>query len=247
MGLFIRLVPTTGAIAVTADGATYNECGDTEIALFVGKTGPTARIRGVTIQNKLRKIAHQVARKPGAIPGVRASGTITVGVEVENDKCTVDGTDFVLKAANPTGDQVLIGATKAATALNLVDRINRNATTKAKVWASIDSVTPEQVNLTAVKGGTTPNGYTLAETGTSFTVSGANLAGGTIRRKAARVVPGTTGYTYADVQTGDAVTESNIALVWGQTAWETVQQSGKFIRSVEKLLSYWKRTYGRVA
>lgn len=246
MGLFVRLVPTTGAIAATADAPTYAGCGDTEIALFVGKTGPTNRLRGVIIQSKLRKIAHQVARKPGAEPGAKGTGSITVGTEVADDSVTIDGSAFVLKVAAAGALEVTIGADAAETAANLVAKINAHATVKGKVLASINGTTAEQVDLVARRAGTAGN-YNLSESGTSFTISGATMTGGTIRRKVARVVPGVVGYTYADVQTTDAVTESNIALVWGQTAWATVQASGKFVRSVERLLNYFKRVYGRVA
>lgn len=248
MGLFVRIVPTTGAIAVTADGATYASCGDTEIALFVGKTGPTARMKGVMIQDKVRKMAHQLARRLPAEPGVKATADVTVGVEVADDKVTIDGTDFTLKVAAASNVQVTIGATKAETALNLRDKINAHGTVNAKVWASIDSVTPEKVNLVARRAGTAANAYTLAETGTTFTISGATFANGTVARKSALLTPpaGTT-YAVANRATATAVTESTVGLVWGQTAWASAQKSRNFMAAVEKLLKYFKAHYGRVA
>ena len=249
MGLFVRIVPTTGAIAATADAATYAACGDTEIALFVGKTGPTPRQRGIIIQSALRHLAQKLARKiPNvAEPGTRASGSITVGAETNTDTVTIDGTALTVVAANPTSAQILHGATPADTAINLRERINGHATISAKVHAAIDGTTAEKVNLTAHVVGTAGNAYTLAEGGTTFTISGGTLAGGTIKRKTAILVPGNSGFTLADKNTGDAVTEADIGLVWGQTAHASFAKSRLFITSVEKLLSYFKSHYGRVA
>jgi hypothetical protein len=53
---------------VSAAGATWGVCQADEFALFVG-TGATARMKGNTVQNTLRRVARNACKRPGAAPG----------------------------------------------------------------------------------------------------------------------------------------------------------------------------------
>ena len=108
-----------------------------------------------------------------------ATGSFTFAnaVPVDGDKLTIGGQDIVFKAADPIGMQVLIGATLAATAVNLANFINDTPSLGVTANAA-GSV----VNLTATGAGSGGNDLTLARTfatPANGTVSAATLAGGT--------------------------------------------------------------------
>jgi hypothetical protein len=120
---------------------------------------------------------------------VFATGTITSsGVNVSNnDTVTIDGRVFTFKTAlTPAANEVLIGASAAASLTNLVAAINLQGVSgtnygagtlpPAGVYAS--AVTATVVTLTARRGGTTGNSLALAKTAATLTVSGATLSGG---------------------------------------------------------------------
>lgn len=66
--LFLRFKMNSITPTVSAAGATWGVCLADEIALFVG-TGATARMKGATVQNTLRKMARNACKRPGAAPG----------------------------------------------------------------------------------------------------------------------------------------------------------------------------------
>lgn len=107
--------------------------------------------------------------------GVQASGTLTFGAQpAPADTVTINGVAVAFVAANPVGSQVLIGASAAATAANLVAYINANEVTFAARAVLNGSV----ITVEAVAGGTGGNAIGLAKSGANPTVSGATLAGG---------------------------------------------------------------------
>lgn len=112
------------------------------------------------------------------IANTKATGTITVGTEAAGDTVTVAGTVYTARdTLTGTGNEFLIAALPADTAVNLAAAINYaedRATNAVRATAATNVVT-----VTAVADGTAGNALTLAETGSSFTVSGATLAGGT--------------------------------------------------------------------
>ena len=117
--------------------------------------------------------------------GVRASGFVQVGAEVAEDTATIAGSIFTLKAdAAEISTYVQIGATSGETARSLMEEVNQSA---AGASVEADSSTQVQygyipgirVYITARAPGTAGNAITLAEAGSSFTVSGATLTGGT--------------------------------------------------------------------
>lgn len=111
-------------------------------------------------------------------PGVQASGTITIAANPNaGDTLTVDGTAITFVAANPVGNQVLIGASNLATAQNLLTFLNNSA--DANISLSTYQLNNNIITATARVYGTAGNAYTLATTsGGRITLSGATFAGG---------------------------------------------------------------------
>jgi hypothetical protein len=118
-----------------------------------------------------------------SIEDLRASGTVTVGTAVASDTVTVAGTTYTLVTSGTVVEdqdysKVKIGADATATAANLAAAINkreRNRNTTSVIATSAAAV----VTVKAYTEGTAGNAITLAEVGTSFTISGATLANGT--------------------------------------------------------------------
>lgn len=116
-----------------------------------------------------------------------ASGTIAVAtVPAAGDTVTIAGTAVSFVAANPVGNQVLIGATAAATALNLVNfLVGSNDSNLVKATYSLNGST---ITMTATAIGTGGNALTLATSDSAaFTLSGATLSGGTANAGTATV------------------------------------------------------------
>jgi hypothetical protein len=116
-----------------------------------------------------------------------ASGTIAVAaVPTAGDTVTIGGTAVTFVAANPVGNQVLIGATAAVTAVNFVNfLIGSSDTNLVKFTYSLNGST---ITTTAAAIGTGGNALTLATSnGSAFTVSGATLSGGTANAGTATV------------------------------------------------------------
>jgi hypothetical protein len=120
----------------------------------------------------------------------QASGTILLAaVPTAGDTLTIQGTVITFVAANPTGNQVLIGGpgvdgnpvaipTIAGTAAALINFLNGSTDVNlAKLTYSLLSAT---ITATAIIFGTGGNAYTLATSNaTAFTLSGSVLSGGT--------------------------------------------------------------------
>jgi len=110
--------------------------------------------------------------------GTKATGNITLtGNPAAADTVTVNGTVVTFVAANPVGNQVLIGATSAITAANLQAFLaaSANANIAAASYSTVGLVT----TITHDNVGAAGNAFTLTEVSTSITVSGATLTGGT--------------------------------------------------------------------
>lgn len=110
-------------------------------------------------------------------PG-RATGQINFSsFPAANDTVTVNGVVITWKASGATGNQVNIGASAAASAANLATFLTNSVNA---------SLTPAQygangavVYVSYKVSGTGGNSFTLAESSTATTVSGATLTGGT--------------------------------------------------------------------
>lgn len=119
----------------------------------------------------------------GAIGGstgkVRGSGTVTVAVlPAVGDTLTVNGTVITFVAANPVGNQVVIGPDLNTTAQNLQAFLS--ASVDVNISKMLYTIANAVVTATAIVYGTAGNAYTLATSNAgAFTLSGASLAGGT--------------------------------------------------------------------
>lgn len=105
-----------------------------------------------------------------------ANGFINfTGIPSDADTVTVNGTVVTLKTS-PTGSQVQIGASAAATAQNLATALNASADVNiAKASYSVVGAKVYAIHKTV---GTAGNSFTLAKSGTNIAVSGATLSGG---------------------------------------------------------------------
>ncbi len=118
------------------------------------------------------------------IDNPNATGTVTVGAATAGDSVTIAGLTYTLVApgtAIDAGDMTKLalvgGQTAAVLAGRLAALVNAredNRTSKVKASANAAVIT-----LTAVEEGTVGNAVALAETGNTFTISGATLTGGT--------------------------------------------------------------------
>lgn len=129
-------------------------------------------------------ITARVYGTAGNAYGLLKSGTniavsgATLSGGVAPDTLTVNGTAITFVAASPSGNQVLVGPTVAATSANL----------QAFLAASVDSNIAEATyataslvtTVTAVDAGTDGNSFTLAKSSSHITLSGATLSGGTV-------------------------------------------------------------------
>lgn len=106
-----------------------------------------------------------------------ATGSITVAaLPSAGDTVTIQGTVVTFVAANPVGNQVVIGTTIAATAQNLAAFLIGSA--DANLIKMTYSVSGAVVTATSAAAGVIA--YTLATSNAvAFTVSGATLTGGT--------------------------------------------------------------------
>jgi len=117
-----------------------------------------------------------------SIDDLRAVGTVTVGTAAANDTVAVAGSVYILVPAIEKVEQfdytkVKVGATAAETAANLAAAINKREGNRSASQV-IATAASNVVTVRAVAEGTSGNSITLAEVGSSFTVSGATLAGG---------------------------------------------------------------------
>jgi hypothetical protein len=120
----------------------------------------------------------------GTIPSTNASGFIEIIANPENymqnvqpqNTVTVNGVVITFVSSSPIGNQVLIGATAAATAVNLGAFLT--ASSNVSLQAASYSVDSNVVSITAVALGTAGNSFTLASYGAAITLSGATLTGG---------------------------------------------------------------------
>ncbi|WP_186016205.1 DUF3383 family protein [Burkholderia gladioli] len=109
--------------------------------------------------------------------GAAASGTVTLTANpAANDTVTINGTAVTFVAAAPSGSQVLIGGSAAATAANLQAFLAASA--DANLSQCSYSTTGAVTTVTAIALGNAGNAITLAKSSSAITLSGATLAGG---------------------------------------------------------------------
>lgn len=96
---------------------------------------------------------------------------------VAADTLTINGSTITFVAANPVGNQVLIGNTQAVTLANLISFLN--STTDVNIRAANYNLTGSTVYGVAVATGTGGNGMLISKNSTAIT-SVANFAGGVV-------------------------------------------------------------------
>lgn len=115
--------------------------------------------------------------QPVSTQGTFATGTIAFTVQpLANATITLGGQAFTFVAANPTGNQILIGADLATTLANAVLALNSSAVTAVQAAYYETVATGNQILITHKTLGTGGNSFALAAS--VATVSGSTLAGG---------------------------------------------------------------------
>lgn len=146
-------------------------------------------------------------------------GGATFSGGVAADTLTVNGTAITFVAVTPSGNQVLVGPTVAATSANLQQFLaaSANANIDDATYATSSLVT----TVTYKSTGTGGNSFTLAKSSSHITISGAVLSGG--------VVTSTVGYATASLSGTDISSmlrldeDDSIALVDGYDAETPVE------------------------
>ena len=109
---------------------------------------------------------------PAPRPAVAATGRLTVVTNpAANETIAVAGTVFTFVAANPTGDQILIGANANATATAIRAAVDALAAVNAAGATNV-------IAITAAVAGVAGNAISLVGNGAKITRSGATLTGG---------------------------------------------------------------------
>jgi hypothetical protein len=111
----------------------------------------------------------------------------------------------------------------------------------------VDGAVPEKINLTSKARNVGANLITLTKVGVPIAVSGATLASGATKVKGCRLVPGVLKPTVSALASATAVTETNIAVVYGDSIHEAVTRSARFLNAVEHLLKHYQQNVSRVS
>ncbi len=115
----------------------------------------------------------------GSTAGTQATGDLTAGANpANNETIAVNGVTFTFKTVVVTpATDVLRGATKEDTMTNFAAVLNASA--NASISIATYTASAEVLTITYDNGGTTGNGYTLADSSAAaVTRSAATLAGG---------------------------------------------------------------------
>lgn len=106
-----------------------------------------------------------------------ARGTATLDTVIATDILEVNGVEFTAVAADPEGNEFLVGVDDTATAVNLAAAIN--ASTHEDIAGVVTATSATTVvTIRAVDAGTGGNAITLETPDTTITVSAATLANG---------------------------------------------------------------------
>lgn len=125
---------------------------------------------GTWATDRLKSAFSYSLRGTDATPSVAATGTITINKNPsENDTVTVGSIVYTFVAANPVGQQVLIGGSSTDTATNLAAIISGIATATAS---------SAEVKVTASETGAKGNSIALATSNPTAIAVDASLSGG---------------------------------------------------------------------
>ncbi len=107
-----------------------------------------------------------------AVSGATLSGGVAP------DTLTINGTAFTFVPSSPSGNQILVGPTNIATAANAQSVLA--ASLDSNVVEGTYSREDNVITVTAAEAGTDGNSFTLAESSSHISISGATLSGGTV-------------------------------------------------------------------
>jgi hypothetical protein len=114
----------------------------------------------------------------GFLNSPTATGSATFSTQpAANDTLTIDGTIVTFVAGTPSGNQVQIGASLAATLQNLLTFLS--ASTDVNLVKMTYYVVGSVLYFASVATGSAGNALTLVKSSTAITLSGATLSGGT--------------------------------------------------------------------
>ena len=140
----------------------------------------------VTIPVTLRELGYWLEMLMGAATsdtqGVAATGSYTFSAQpVNNSVITIGGTAVTFVTAAPSGNQIQIGASLAATLANAEVFLNDSTDTNIKAATYQSDLANTKINITYGTIGTSGNSFTIvagSSPATNATASGATLAGG---------------------------------------------------------------------
>lgn len=105
-----------------------------------------------------------------AVSGATLSGGVAA------DTLTVNGTAFTFVANGPSGNQILVGPTAAATAANVQSTLATSLDSNVELGTY--SLSGTVITVTAAAAGTAGNSFTLVKSSSHISLSGATLSGG---------------------------------------------------------------------
>lgn len=157
--------------------------------------------------------------------GSQATGMISFSAApAPNDTVTLNGLTLTFVASSPSSDEILIGGNAISSAANLQAYLQTS--TEADLIVANYSTANGITTITYKTIGTTGNSYTLAKSSSAISLSGGDLAGGTV---ASVVGFATAGASGTDVSAQLLLTSStNIALIPGFAA-ETPAQCAEIL------------------
>ncbi|WP_431854308.1 hypothetical protein [Azospirillum sp.] len=165
-------------VATETHKVTVDQFGSTEVNEYI--MGRNVKVKVPLAETTLENLIKVV---PGAsmvgATGAKATGSITFTSQPSpGDTIVVNGVTFTFRTAMLGGEDIIIGANVAETALNTTAVLNGSAN------ASLSVATYEAgdggVSISHRVIGTGGNTFTLSKTGANITVSGSALSGGTI-------------------------------------------------------------------
>jgi len=146
------------------------------------KTAPTTLAAGVSVKVNIPEDWAQLLRLWINDQSVQASGTATLVSVTDGDTITINGLVYTAVTGTKADyTEFSVDGADGIVALDLAHSINHDTRSPVTV-PTIDvyaTVSTNVVTITADDAGVAGNSIDLAETGTTITVSGANLTGGT--------------------------------------------------------------------
>lgn len=122
-------------------------------------------------------------------PGYSAAGSIPFSGNPANlDTVTVNGVVIEFVSGTPTGNEVLIGSSEAATLANLQTFLQNS--TNALIDVATYSMAYPAINISYNATGVGGNAFTLAKSSTAIAISGATLTGGQVPSSVGYATPG---------------------------------------------------------